>query len=205
MPQFSSQRRQTIGASLDREEIRLRLRAAGSCSDGDPERASVQGIPAAVLVGLLEWPEGLRVILTERTAHLKNHAAQIAFPGGRIERDDAGPAAAALREAYEEIGLAADKVDLLGCLTPHLTVTGFLVYPFVGWIEAPVEFTPDPHEVAEVFTVPLDFVLDPANRVWETKYLDGALRDYYVLPYPGHRIWGATAGMLVSLARVLAG
>jgi len=162
------------------------------------------GTPAAVLIALLAHPDGPRLILTERTAHLKNHAAQISFPGGRIEKVDAGPVAAALREAFEEIGLAPEKVDLLGCLPCHLTVSDFLVHPVVGWVEPPVEFVPDPHEVAKVFEVPLSFVLDPANHHREGRRHDGVLRSYYVLPYPGHRIWGATAEILVELAGVLA-
>jgi 8-oxo-dGTP pyrophosphatase MutT (NUDIX family) len=191
------------GTLLDRQELRLRLRA--TCPPADDEGSGeLRGIPAAVLVGLLAHPEGPRIILTQRTAHLKNHAAQISLPGGRVEDGDEGPAAAALREAFEEIGLASEKVELLGCLPLHETVTGFLVYPFVGWVEPPVEFVLDAREVAEVFLVPLSFVLDPENHRWETVFLDGGRRSFYVLPYPGHRIWGATAGILVSLARALA-
>lgn len=158
---------------------------------------------AAVLVGLLAHPLGPHVILTERAAHLKDHAAEISLPGGRIEAGDDGPAAAALREAFEEIGLAPDKVELLGCLPAYQTVTGFRVFPFVGWIEPPVEFVLDTREVAAVFQVPLSFVLDPANHQRESIVRDGELHTYYVLPYPGRRIWGATAGILVSLARIL--
>jgi len=186
----------------DRDELRRLL--AGTCPEpGDAGPAPTSGIPAAVLVGLLAHPEGPRVILTQRTAHLKNHAAQVSFPGGRIEAGDDGPLAAALREAYEEIGLAPERVELLGCLPLHETITGFLVYPFVGWIEPPVEFVPDPHEVAEVFQLPLAFVLDRGNHHWETEQIDGEWFSFYVLPYPGHRIWGATAGILVSLARTI--
>lgn len=156
-----------------------------------------------MLVGLLAHPAGPHVILTERAAHLKDHAAEISLPGGRIEAGDDGPAAAALREAFEEIGLAPERVDLLGCLPAYETITGFRVFPHVGWIEPPVEFALDPREVADVFQVPLSFVLDTANHHRENIVWRGERRSYYVLPYPGRRIWGATAGILVGLARVL--
>jgi len=185
----------------NREEVRVRLQAA--CGPTERAGSSLAGIPAAVLVGLLAHPGGPHVILTERAAHLKDHAAEISLPGGRIEAGDDGPAAAALREAFEEIGLAPDKVELLGCLPAFETVTGFRVFPFVGWIEPPVEFVLETREVASVFQVPLSFVLDPANHRRESIVRHGELHTYYVLPYPGRRIWGATAGILIGLARVL--
>ena len=187
---------------MDREQIRLRLpmlctvaELEGSC----PPPA----IPAAVLVGLVARAEGPHVILTQRTELLSDHPAEISLPGGRIEASDEGPAAAALREAFEEIGLPPEKTELLGCLPPYRTVTGFCVYPFVGWIEPPVEFALDEREVADVFEVPLSFVLDPANHLRESVLRDGEPHGYYVLPYPGRRIWGATAAILVDLARIL--
>jgi len=189
---------------MNREEVRARLQVtcvpAERRTTGPPPPS---GIPAAVLVGLLAHPRGPHVILTERAAHLKDHAAEISLPGGRIEAGDDGPAAAALREAFEEIGLAPDKVELLGCLPAFETVTGFRVFPFVGWIEPPVEFVLDPREVADVFEVPLSFVLDPANHQRGSIAREGEFHAYYVLPYPGRRIWGATAAILVGLARVL--
>jgi 8-oxo-dGTP pyrophosphatase MutT (NUDIX family) len=156
------------------------------------------------MVGLLARPDGPHVILTRRQASLKNHAAQISLPGGRVEPTDSGPEDTALRETFEEIGLARARVELLGCLAPHMTVSDFRVYPFVGWIEPPVEFVVDSHEVAEVFEVPLSFVLDPVNHHYESAVLDDVEREFWVIPYPGHRIWGATAGILVELARKLA-
>ena len=187
---------------MGREELRLRLRAARRPAEGAGLPVS-PGIPAAVLVGLLAQPSGPWIILTERAAHLKDHAAEISLPGGRIEAYDEGPAAAALREAFEEVGLAPDKVDLLGALPAYGTITGFRVFPIVGWIEPPVEFVLDTREVADVFQVPLSFVLDPANHRRESIVREGRVLTYYVLPYPGRRIWGATAGILVNLARVL--
>jgi 8-oxo-dGTP pyrophosphatase MutT (NUDIX family) len=148
-------------------------------------------------------PEGPHVILTRRAAHLKNHPAQISFPGGRVEARDDGPWEAALREAFEEIGLGPDKVELLGCLPTYLTVSGFKVHPCVGWIEPPVKFALDPYEVEEVFEVPLSYVLDPANRRRESEVFGDVRHEFWVIPYPGHRIWGATAGILTSLAKAL--
>lgn len=188
---------------LSREELRRRLQA--TCPPVETEHLFTEpGVPAAVLIGLLARPEGPHVILTHRQAGLKNHAAEISLPGGRMEATDDGPAAAALRETFEEIGLPSDKVELLGCLPAYMTVSDFRVYPFVGWVEPPVEFAVDPHEVAEVFEVPLRFVLDPANHRRESAFLGGKQRDFYVLPYPDHRIWGATAEILVNLASALA-
>jgi 8-oxo-dGTP pyrophosphatase MutT (NUDIX family) len=186
---------------MDREKIRLRLE--GTCDRPEPGSPPRPGVPAAVLIGLVAHPQGPSVILTERTAHLKNHPAEVSFPGGRVEPDDDGPAAAALREAFEEIGLDPAKVEVLGCLHPYQTVTDFCVSPVVGWIEPPVTFALDKHEVADVFEIPLSFVLDPANHQREGLFWKGAHHSYFVLPYPGRRIWGATAGMLVSLAAAL--
>jgi 8-oxo-dGTP pyrophosphatase MutT (NUDIX family) len=160
-------------------------------------------VPAAVLLGLVAHPQGPAVILTERTAHLKDHSAEVSFPGGRIEATDADPAQAALREAVEEIGLPPDRVDVLGHLSPYDTISGFRIHPVVGWIDPPVEFRLDPFEVADVFEVPLSFVLDSANHLRDTIEVAGIPRSFYVLPYPGRYIWGATAGILVRFARLL--
>ncbi len=188
---------------LTRAELRSRLLTACPPVDGE-NLFSGPGVPAAVLIGLLAHPQDPQVILTRRQADLKNHAAEISLPGGRVEPTDAGPADAALREAFEEIGVAREQVELLGCLPPHMTVSDFRVYPFVGWMEPPVEFVVDPREVAEVFTVPLSFVLDPVNHHCEGAAIDGRQREFWVIPYPGRRIWGATAGILIELARALA-
>jgi 8-oxo-dGTP pyrophosphatase MutT (NUDIX family) len=161
------------------------------------------GVPAAVLIGLVGYAEGPRVILTHRQPFLKNHAAEISLPGGRVEPTDAHPEAAALRETFEEVGVPPGRVELLGCLAPYMTISDFRVYPFVGWIEPPVELTLDEAEVAEAFEMPLSFVLDPANHTREAVYLRGEHHEYYVLDYPGHRVWGATAGILINLARAL--
>ena len=199
---------------LDRDEIRRRLAVvcppevadvpAARPPEADiPRLPDLPGVPAAVLVGLVAHDDGPSIILTERTEHLSNHAGQISFPGGRIEPGDTGPADAALREAFEEIGLDPDKVELLGCLPVHTTITSFHVYPFVGWIEPPLELTLDAHEVADVFELPLAFVLDAANHQLGSLVLAGVTHTFYVLEWAGHRIWGATAGMLVTLARAL--
>lgn len=159
--------------------------------------------PAAVLVPLVKRPEGMTVVLTQRTAHLKNHAGQISFPGGRCEEVDDGPVATALRESQEEIGLDPRKVDVLGHLDDYVTVTGFQVTPVVGLVTPPLTLEPDPFEVADVFEVPLDFVLEKANHQRHTYQVKGRTRAYYAMPYGQRYIWGATAGMLVNLAEVL--
>ncbi|WP_418158616.1 CoA pyrophosphatase [Benzoatithermus flavus] len=199
----------------DRESLRRRLQAAGGGLDargwltGDEGHAQRMApetrTPAAVLLGLVARTDGPHVVLTQRTAHLKDHAGQISLPGGRIEPEDEGPAAAALREAFEEIGLAPEKVEVLGGLRHYDTITGFRIHPIVGWIEPPVTFAPDPFEVAEVFEVPLGFVLEPQNHRRDSYVRNGERRHFYVLPYRDRYIWGATAGILVNFARLLAG
>jgi 8-oxo-dGTP pyrophosphatase MutT (NUDIX family) len=159
--------------------------------------------PAAVLVGVVERPVGPALLLTQRPHHLRDHAGQICFPGGRVEPGDASIAAAALREAEEEIGLDPGRVELLGELQPYDTVTGFRIHPVVGWIEPPIELEPDPYEVDEVFEVPLQFVADPGNHRRQSYRRGPLTRAYYVLPYQGRFIWGATAGILVNLSTLL--
>jgi len=196
----------------EREALRKRLLSSGGELDaagwlsGDEGHEVREGLrtPAAVLVGLVARPDEPYIILTQRTAHLRDHAGQISLPGGRIERDDAGPAAAALREALEEIGLDPNRVELLGGLRHYDTITGFRIHPIVGWIEPPVELTLDPFEVADAFELPMSFVMDPLNHRRESHERNGERRHYYVLPYQGRHIWGATAGILVNFARLLA-
>lgn len=159
---------------------------------------------AAVLVPLVARPEGMTVLLTQRTAHLMHHGGQISFPGGRLEPGDADPQAAALRETEEEIGLPRASVDLIGRLDDYVTMTGFHITPVVGLLHPPLSFAPDDFEVAEIFEVPLSFVMDPANHKTDSRLLPtGEKRWFYAIPYHQRYIWGATAGMLVNLYEVL--
>jgi 8-oxo-dGTP pyrophosphatase MutT (NUDIX family) len=165
-----------------------------------PDRALVR---AAVLVGLVERPAGMHILFTKRTPHLHDHAGQIAFPGGRVDPTDVDAAAAALREAHEEVGLPAGNVEMIGRLDTYVTRTGFEVTPCVGFVTPPERYRADPFEVAEVFEVPLRFFLDAQSRKLESRMFQGQQRFYYVYPWGDYYIWGATAGMLNNLAEVL--
>ncbi|MQQ08235.1 CoA pyrophosphatase [Epibacterium sp. SM1979] len=156
--------------------------------------------PAGVLIPIIAHPDGPRVILTKRSSALKHHPGQIAFPGGKVDEGDAGVVAAALREAHEEIGLPPNVVRVIGELPNHETVTGFQVTPVVAIVEQAFEVRPEPGEVAEVFTVPLAHVSDPANFVVQGRRWRGQRRYYYTVPYGPYYIWGASARMLRSLA-----
>jgi len=160
---------------------------------------------AAVLVPLIDRAEGMSVLLTQRTPHLSAHAGQISFPGGRIEESDADAIEAALRETEEEIGLTRDHITVIGRLDTYVTGTGFEVTPVVGIVGVPFPLAIDPFEVAEVFEVPLSFVLDPGNHRRMIREVGHRSRVSFVLPFEDRNIWGATAGMLVNLAEVLAG
>ena len=160
--------------------------------------------PAAVLVPLINRPTGVTVMLTQRTAHLNDHAGQISFPGGRVEEGDPSRTATALREAEEETGLSREAVQIIGSLPDYDIPTGFRVTPVVGWIEPPVSLHPDPFEVADLFEVPLTHFLDPANHQRRSDEVNGRRRNFYAMPYQQRHIWGATAGMLFSLYQALA-
>jgi 8-oxo-dGTP pyrophosphatase MutT (NUDIX family) len=190
--------------SIDPEDLRRRLVGTGR-ERGDHDlnpgmQPSDRMRAAAVLVPLVERAEGVTILLTRRTEHLQHHAGQISFPGGRIETVDASPEHAALRETEEEIGLCRRHIELLGRLDRYRTRTGFDITPVVGWVKPPFDLAPDRSEVAEVFEVPLDFVTDPRNHERHSREWQGVRRHFYVLPYGGYYIWGATAGMLVNLA-----
>ncbi len=179
-------------------------RKLGDASDLPLPAAAAKNVPAAVLVPLVDRPGGLTVLLTRRTAHLDHHAGQISFPGGRIEEGDADPVAAALRETHEEIGLDANRIEVLGRIDGYVTISNFAVVPVVAIVHPPFELRPDPFEVDEAFEVPLAFILDPANHQRHFREgPDGKRRYFYALPYGPYYIWGATAAMLVNLAEVL--
>jgi 8-oxo-dGTP pyrophosphatase MutT (NUDIX family) len=160
--------------------------------------------PAAVLVPLIDHPDAMTILLTQRTAHLSAHAGQISFPGGRVEESDADAVATALRETEEEVGLPRARVSVIGRLDTYLTGTGFEITPIVGIVAPPVTTVLDPFEVAEAFEVPLSYVLDRRNHQRVERESGGRRRAFFVLPYEGRNIWGATAGILVNLATVLA-
>lgn len=158
---------------------------------------------AAVLVPIVERPEGLTLLLTQRASHLKHHPGQISFPGGGMEAGDAGAWEAALREAEEEIGLARDFVALAGYLHDHMVISGYVVTPVVAFVREGFTLRLDLTEVEDVFEVPLDHVLDPANHVVRERKYAGHSFIVHDIPYRDRNIWGATAGMVMSLYRLL--
>jgi 8-oxo-dGTP pyrophosphatase MutT (NUDIX family) len=160
-------------------------------------------VAAAVLVALVDRPEGLTVLLTERASQLANHAAQISFPGGRLEPTDPDVASAALREAHEEIGLDPARVSVIGYLPDHLVISGFRVTPVLSLVTPPFSITPNPAEVAEVFEVPVSHVFDRGNHKARLRRVGDEDMLLYDIPWQGHSIWGATAGMLLTLVRMV--
>jgi 8-oxo-dGTP pyrophosphatase MutT (NUDIX family) len=162
--------------------------------------------PAAVLIPLVER-ERTTVLLTERSVRLRTHAGQVSFPGGHIEASDPSPAAAALREAHEEIGLEERLVSVAGYLPDHIVITGFRITPVVGFVRTGFELLPDHKEVQGTFEVPLDYIFDAANFRLERRRLirSGEEVEFWDIPFEGRTIWGATAGMLLTLYRLCVG
>ena len=161
-------------------------------------------VAASVLFPIVLRERGPTVLLTQRTEHLRDHAGQISFPGGQAESGDLSPAHTALREAEEEIGLSSAHVEIVGTLPEYLTVTGYRITPVVAFLNPPFALSPDPSEVAEVFEVPLSFLMNPANHQRRSREVNGKTRFFFAMPYGRHFIWGATAGIIVTLARALA-
>ena len=199
--------------SLTLEELRRRFAAAAPAAEtlyGDegtrPGRETLT--PASVLIPIVvrdaAGSSGLTVIFTQRAAHLKDHSGQVSFPGGRAAAGDPSPEATALRESREEIGLDAARVEILGRLPEYHTRTGYRVTPVVGLLAPPLELAPDPREVEEIFEVPLAFLMDERNQQHRTREFQGRTVGFYVFEYQNRTIWGATAGMLVNLYRMLA-
>lgn len=184
----------------------LRAETPGKLTGGNELLASLTGapVPAAVLVGFI-LGDPPSVLLTKRNEHLKRHAGQVSFPGGRIDPTDADAVAAALREAQEEIALDPARVQVLGPIGDFLTGTGFRITPVIGMLPPGLRFEPSPGEVDAVFALPIDVLLDPAMPRRERQERNGIARDVWVWPHPDHYIWGATATILVHLAERLRG
>ena len=193
---------------MDVGELRERLKRAPPAyavyGDDGTEGREAASTAASVLIPLISHPQGLTVLFTQRTTHLRSHSGQVSFPGGRAEPGDASAEFTALRETEEEIGLRPSAVEVLGRLPDYRTRTGYRVTPVVGLLTPPVAFRPDPNEVAEIFEVPLVFLLDERNRQRRTREFQGQQVGYYVFEYGEKVIWGATAGMLVNLHKMLA-
>jgi 8-oxo-dGTP pyrophosphatase MutT (NUDIX family) len=163
-----------------------------------------ESVAAAVLFPIVLRENEPTVLLTRRTEHLRDHAGQISFPGGRVEIGDRSPVDTALREAREEIGLESRHVEIVGFLPEYRTATGYRITPVVGFLTPPFATRPDPDEVAEIFEVPLAFLLDPANHRRYSRAYHGGTRHFFAMLYGHHFIWGATAGIIVSLTRTMA-
>ena len=192
---------------LDPAELRYRLKRSPpdllSFGDDGTEGRDGANTMAAVLIPVVMHAQDLTVLFTQRTAELRSHAGQVSFPGGRAESGDAGAEITALREAEEEVGLARERVEVIGRLPDYRTRTGYRITPVIGLVAPPLELRPDPREVAEVFEVPLAFLLDPSNQQRRTREYQGREVGFYVFEYGARTIWGATAGMLVNLYRML--
>ncbi len=198
----------TLAGDQERALIRAMQAGGQPSSDFDlnpgtllPEGRKLR--PAGVLVAFLAGRDGLDLLLTKRSSRLKHHPGQIAFPGGKVDPADEGPVGAALREAHEEVGLPPSRVQVLGTLPPHETVTGFLVTPVVA-LAQPFDPVAEPGEVAEVFRVPFSHVTDPKRYRIEGRRWRGQRRLYYTVPFGPYYIWGATARMLRALAMRIA-
>ena len=160
---------------------------------------SKQPKPAAVLVPIIERAHGLSILLTRRQKNLNSHGGQISFPGGKVERSDRSPLDTALRETFEEIGISSDYINVLGYCDDYQTVTGYRIVPVVGFIRPGFELIADEGEVAEIFEVPFDFLMDGDNHRRDSILWQGKKRHYFAMPYEKHYIWGATAGILKNL------
>ncbi|MCL4168785.1 UNVERIFIED_CONTAM: hypothetical protein GTU68_041132 [Idotea baltica] len=191
------------------EQLRIALAQTGVGSsdfDLNPDTVLPAGRilrPAGVLAPIIDGGNGLELLLTKRSAALKHHPGQIAFPGGKQDEGDVDVIAAALREADEEIGLSPENVEVIGTLPPHETVTSFHVTPVIGFVKAPFEVRPEPGEVDEVFAVPLDHVLNPDNYLIQSRRWRGQMRHYFVVPFGPYYIWGATARMLRAWTEII--
>lgn len=196
------------------DALRRRLRAIGARTaprgpdlppiddaekPGDQKRAPV---PAAVLVPVI-LGDAPSVLLTKRTSHLNKHAGQVSFPGGRIDPEDPSPEAAALREAWEEVGLPPASVEVLGRLNDQVTGTGYRITPVLAALPPALRYEISPHEVEAIFELPMSVVLDPDAPRRQRQHVGGKWREYWVWPHPDHFIWGATAAILVQLAERL--
>lgn len=198
----------------------IQRRLAGTHPPTDPAQARVAGwtreldpllekfmpkspLAAAVLVPIVDHGHELTVLLTQRSAHLRNHAGQVSFPGGRIESADGGPLNAALRETEEEIGLPREFIEVAGYLDPQLILSGFWVTPVVGFIRPGFALTVDHKEVDSTFEVPLEYILDAANHIPRERMLGDMKFELQDIHYDGRIVWGATAAMLLKLYRLI--
>jgi 8-oxo-dGTP pyrophosphatase MutT (NUDIX family) len=181
------------------DENRAALAREGSVNAGRGNELT----PAAVLIPLIMYENELKILLTQRTAHLHDHPGQISFPGGRSDPQDSSAIDTALREAEEEIGLPASRVEVLGSLPHYLTITGYQVTPVVSLVDAGHVYEPDEFEVADIFEVPMEYLMNPHHheqRMWQSPQ---GYRRFYAMPYENKFIWGATAGMLRNLYHFL--
>jgi 8-oxo-dGTP pyrophosphatase MutT (NUDIX family) len=183
-------------------DLHALVRRAGAREHPAEPTEQATALRAAVLVPIVLHPAP-SILLTLRATHLSRHPGQVSFPGGRIDPEDASPEAAALRETEEEIGLSAAAVEVIGRLPTHVTGTGYRVTPVLGLLKPPVAPKPNPREVAEVFELPFAALIGPPGPYEEEAVFRGRLRRYWVVPHERHRIWGATAAMLVALGRLI--
>lgn len=187
--------------SVSIAEIEAALAAPPRGPAGDDGVAHAEARrPAAVLMPVTRTEAGLNMLLTQRPDTMREHAGQVAFPGGKVDSGDASPLAAALRETWEEVGIPADKLRVLGRIETYRTGTGFLITPFVALVEPGVAPVAEPGEVDEIFAPPLDFLMNPAHHQRHSREWRGMRRRYWAIPWEGRFIWGATAGMLRQLA-----